>query len=214
MVEQIQKCVEKVIEEFTVGDYFREIYEAKKNYFENVGTVAEDDPDFENRMDLFMGWYLFDRPLNVEQLSPVQLYFRKNMETFPPGEKEIYKSLTETVHSVYELMKERTDGLLLRDVGSGDKLEVEERKMKLGFSKGDIFEARLIPLGKKYAFANGFCFHPKEAFKFIESQMKKVRTDDQAQRTKLLLKFGQMVLKHQKFPHIDAQYIYTLTPKF
>ena len=63
-------------------------------------------------------------------------------------------------------------------------------------------------------FRSGFCFHPKEAYKFIESQMKKIREDDSAQRTKLLLKLGQMKNKQYRFPHIDVQYIYTLTPKF
>lgn len=214
MSENFQKCIEVVTNEFTSGDYFREVYEAKKEYFDELGTISEDDPDFENQMDLFMGWYLFDRPLNKHELPPVILYFRKNQTTLPDAELETFRALTETRHSVFELLKQKSDGLYLRDVGNGKKFEVEETKFRAGFSKGDLFEARLIPNSGKYLFASGFCFHPKEATKFIESQMKKIREEDHAQRTKLLRKLGQMKNKHLRFPHIDVQYIYTMNPKF
>ena len=214
MIEKFQQCIDVITNEYTAGDYFREVYEAKKNYFENLGVIAEDDPDFENQMDVFMGWYLFDRPLEKHDLPPVYLYYRKNQARFSPEEDSVYKALTLSKHSIFELVKQKGNSLLLRDLSKGQKFEVQDMQFKAGFSKGDVFEARLVPEGKSYVFANGFCFHPKEAFKFIESQMKKIREDDVAQRTKLLLKLGQMKNKQHRFPHIDAQYIYTLTPKF
>ena len=73
MIEKYQTCVDVITNEYTAGDYFREVYEAKKNYFENLGVIAEDDPDFENQMDVFMGWYLFDRPLEKHDLPPVNI---------------------------------------------------------------------------------------------------------------------------------------------
>lgn len=214
MSEKFQKSIEAVTNEFTSGDYFREVYEAKKEYFEGLGTISEDDLDFENQMDVFMGWYLFDRPLSKHELPPVILYFRKHSAELSSNDALAFKSLTETRHSIYEVLKQKGSILYLRDIGSGDKFEVEETKFKAGFSRGDLFEARLIPDGDKFLFANGFCFHPKEAEKFIEAQMKKIRVEDSAQRTKLLLKLGMMKNKHTRFPHIDIQYIYTMTPKF
>jgi len=214
MIEKYQNCIDLITNEYTAGDYFREVYEAKKNYFENLGVIAEDDPDFENQMDVFMAWYLFDRPLEKHDLPPVFLYYRKNQSRFAPEEDAVHKALTLSKHSIFELVKQKGNSLMLRDLSNGHKFEVQDIQFKAGFSRGDVFEARLIPEGKVFVFANGFCFHPKEAFKFIESQMKKIREDDSAQRTKLLLKLGQMKNKQHRFPHIDAQYIYTLTPKF
>ncbi|HEY8280390.1 MAG TPA: hypothetical protein VIH99_12250 [Bdellovibrionota bacterium] len=214
MLEKYQKCLELITNEYTAGDYFREVYEAKKNYFESLGVIAEDDPDFENQMDVFMSWYLFDRPLEKHDLPPVYLYYRKNQPNFSPEEDALHKALTQAKHSIFELVKPKGNSLVLRDLSNGQKFEVQDMQFKAGFSKGDVFEARLIPEGKAFVFANGFCFHPKEAYKFIESQMKKIREDDSAQRTKLLLKLGQMKNKQHRFPHIDPEYIYTLTPKF
>jgi hypothetical protein len=214
MVEKFQKGIDFITNEYTAGDYFREVYEAKKNYFENLGVIAEDDPDFENQMDVFMGWYLFDRPLEKHDLPPIFLFYRKNQPRFSADEDIVYKALTQAKHSVFELVKQKSEVLILRDLSNGKKYDVQDSQFNAGFSKGDVFEARLVPDGKTYVFANGFCFHPKEAYKFIESQMKKIREDDTAQRTKLLLKLGQMKNKQHRFPHIDVQYIYTLTPKF
>lgn len=214
MVDKFQKCMDLITNEYTAGDYFREVYQAKKDYFESLGVISEDDSDYENQMDVFMGWYLFDRPLEKHDLPPAFLYYRKNSPTFSPEEEALFKALTETKHSIFELLKQKDSSLVVRDLSNKEKYDVKDLEFKAGFSKGDIFEARLVPEGKAYVFANGFCFHPKEAFKFIESQMKKIREDDTAQRTKLLLKLGHMKNKQRRFPHIDSQHIYTLTPKF
>jgi hypothetical protein len=214
MIDKFQACLDIVTNEYTAGDYFREVYDAKKSYFDNLGVISEDDSDFENQMDVFMGWYLFDRPLEKHDLPPIFLYYRKNQSRFTTAEDALYKALTLAKHSIFELAKQKGNALHLRDLSTGQTFEVQDVQFKAGFSKGDVFEARLVPEGKGFVFANGFCFHPKEAFKFIESQMKKIREDDGAQRTKLLLKLGQMKNKQHRFPHIDAQYIYTLTPKF
>ncbi len=214
MVDRYQTCLDLITNEYTAGDYYREVYQAKKDYFESLGVITEDDPDYENQMDVFMGWYLFDRPLEKHDLPPAYLYYRKNASTFSPEQEALFKALTLTKHSVFELLKHKDTSLVVRDLSNKEKYDVQDLQFKAGFSKGDIFEARLVPDDKAYVFANGFCFHPKEAFKFIESQMKKIREEDVAQRTKLLLKLGQMKNKHRRFPHIDVQYIYTLTPKF
>src|ERR1700730_7397963 len=103
MLEEYQKCVDVITEAYTAGDYFREVYEAKKNYFEHLGVIAEDDPDFENQMDVFMGWYLFDRPLDKHELPPVFLYYRKNQPGFTPEEDVRFMALTLSKHSVFEL---------------------------------------------------------------------------------------------------------------
>lgn len=214
MVDKYQQCLDLITNEFTAGEFYREVYEAKKDYFEALGAISEDDSDYENQMDVFMGWFIFDRPLDKHDLPPALLYYRKNAATFSPEQEVLFKALTLTKHSVFELLKQKDTSLVVRDLSNKEKYDVQDLQFRAGFSKGDVFEARLVPEGKAYVFANGFCFHPKEAFKFIESQMKKIREEDTAQRTKLLLKLGQMKNKQRRFPHIDVQYIYTLTPKF
>lgn len=214
-MQAYQECLELLITEFSTGEFYRELFEAKQEYFLESGVVSEDDPDFENQMDIFMGWYLFDRPLSEHDLPPVKLYFRRNRDNMNEEQLEKFTALTETIHSIFEVVKQRGDKLVLREYCTRKKMEVEDDRYNYGFSKGDVFEARIIPSGKKtYCFASGFCFHPQDSVKFIDSQIKKIRYQDLEQRNQLLLKLNQMKMKHLRYPHIDVSYIYTLNPKF
>lgn len=214
MVQEFQECFDILIEEFSTGEFYRELFTAKQEYFMESGVVSEDDPDFENQMDIFMGWYLFDRPLQEHDLSPVKLYYRRNRDTLEPKALEKFYALTETVHSIFEMLKQKGDTLILREYCTRKKFEINDERYNLGFSKGDVFEARLIPNGKQFCFAAGFCFHPRESIRFIDSQIKKIRYQDLEQRNQLLLKLNQMKMKHLRYPHIDVSHIYTLEPKF
>lgn len=214
MIEQVQKALEKVIELYTSGDYYREVYEAKQSYFENLGNASEDSQDFENQMDLFMSWYLFNRPLSKHALPPIFLFCRNELGAMEKSDRDVYTSLSEARHSIFEVIKIRDTKLTVRDLSNDEKCEVEEVQFRFGFSKGDLFEGRLIPQGKKFVFINGFCFHPKEVQKYIEQQMKKIRSGDAAQRSKIILHLSYMSKKHQRFPHISAEHIYSQTPVF
>lgn len=208
-----QACLNTIIEYFSTGDFYREIYNAKKEYFNIYGVINEDDPDYENKMDLFLGWYLFDRHLTGYDISPVLLYYRRNTLDLTPEERNRFKNLSDIVHSIFELVKMKGEVITVRDLGTRKKIQVADNRYNAGFSKGDIFEGRIVPTDEGFSFVGGFCFHPKETVKFIEKQMKKIRDDDNTQRSKLLLRFATMQQKHHRFPHIDLKFIYATEPK-
>jgi len=211
-----QKYLEPVIEEFTSGEYYQEVYNAKNEYFEKAGVVYEDDPEFEQRMCLFMDWYLFDRDLPEIDLPPMKYYFRKNKASFSDEELNIYKDLCSTVHSLFRLNRfgwgRKT--LVVRDLFSSKVYKVNDPEINRGFSRGDLFEARIVPFRGGYEFSRGFCFHPVEMRSFIMGEIKKVRFQDSSRQTKLLLQLSAMKLKHLRFNHIDIKHIYTFSSRF
>lgn len=212
----VQNNLDPVIEEFTTGEYYREVYQAKQEYFDKAGIVYEDDSEYEQRMSIFMDWYLFDRDLPGVDLSPMKLYFRKNKERLSNEELAIYRDFCTTVHSIFR-MKGRTlfgRHLKVEDLFSKKTYTVIETDINEGFARGDIFEARLIPFKGKYEFSKGFCFHPIEMENFILGEIKKVRFQDKARQTKLILQLSAMKLKQLRFPHIDVKHIYTFDSKF
>ena len=211
-----QKYLDPVIEEFTTGENYREVYNAKQEYFEKSGVVYEDDSEFEQRMSIFMDWYLFDRDLPGVDLPPMKLYFRKGKEKFSSEELGIYRDFCSTIHSVFRLKRFGffSKALVVQDLFSHKTHIVEPNELSGGFSRGDIFEARLILFRGKYEFSRGFCFHPREMRAFILGEVKKVRFQDKARQTKLVLQLAAMKLKHQRFPHIDVKHIYTLQSRF
>lgn len=212
----IQKYLDPVIEEFTTGEYYREVYAAKQEFFEKAGIVYEDDPEYDQRMSIFMDWYIFERDLPGVDLSPIKLFFRKNKENLGTEELTIYRDFCTTVHSIFRL-KGRAwfgGGLKVEDLFSKKSYVVTETDIHQGFARGDLFEARLVPFKGKYEFSKGFCFHPIEMEGFILGEIKKVRYQDKARQTKLILQLSAMKLRHLRFSHIDVKHIYSFDSKF
>jgi len=211
-----QKYLEPIIEEFTTGDYYREVYNAKQEYFEKAGVVYEDDAEFEQRMSIFMDWYLFDRDLPGVDLPPIKYYFRKNKEKFSNEELNIYRDFCSTIHSIFRMKRHTWNrkGLVVTDLFTNEAHTVTDLEINRGFARGDIFEARIIPFKGSFEFSRGFCFHPVEMESFILSEIKKVRFQDKSRHTKLILQLSAMKLKHLRFNHIDIRHIYTFESKF
>jgi hypothetical protein len=209
-----QKYLDPVIQMFTTGDYYKEVFNAKQEYFDRAGVVYEDDQEYENRMSTFMDWYIFDRELPGIDLPPIKFYFRKMKESFSADETKIYEDFCNTIHSIFYLNKIKNETLYLKDLFSKKSYEVKDFEMNKGFVNGDIFEARLIPLQGSYEFSRGFCFHPVEMEKFILGEIKKVRYQERSRQTKLILQLAAMKLKHARYQHINIKHIYTFEPKF
>ncbi|MCM2277711.1 MAG: hypothetical protein NDJ89_06515 [Oligoflexia bacterium] len=211
-----QKYLEPIIEEFTTGEYYREVYNAKQEYFEKSGVVYEDDGEFEQRMCIFMDWYLFDRDLPGVDLPPIKYYFRQNKDRFSSEELNIYRDFCSTIHSVFRLKRTTWsgNGFVVLDLFSNKTYTVTDAEITRGFTRGDIFEARIIPFKGSYEFSRGFCFHPAEMESFILAEIKKVRFQDKTRQTKLILQLAAMKLKHLRFQHIDIRHIYTFDSKF
>ena len=211
-----QKYLEPVIEEFSTGEYYREVYQAKQEYFDKAGIVYEDDLEFEQRMCIFMDWFIFDRDLPGVDLPPMKYYFRKNKDRFTNEELNIYRDFCSTIHSLFRLKRFTWNrkGLVIQDLFANKSYTVIDSEINKGFTRGDIFEARIIPFKGGYEFSKGFCFHPVEMESFILGEIKKVRFQDHSRQTKLILQLAAMKLKHLRFQHIDIGHIYSLNSKF
>jgi hypothetical protein len=216
MLEIMQQKLEPIIKEFTTGEFYPEVFRAKQEFFERAGTVYDDDVEFEQRMNLFMDWYLFDRDLPGVDLPPIRYYVRQHQSEFSPEDKQIFENLSTSIHSLF-LLKRMTwfgNNLVIQDLFSRKSYTVLDPKMKQAFSKGDIFEGRVFPSDGKWNFAQGFCFHPIEMRSFIVNEIKKIRFQERSRHLKLILQLAQMKLKHQRFAHIDVSHIYTFNSKF
>lgn len=209
-----EKFLEPVIFEFTTGDYYKEVYKAKQEYFEKAGVVHEDHPEFENRMCAFMDWYLFDRDIPNIDLPPMRLYYKRNFDRFTHDESDIYRDFCNTIHSIFELKSVKPGKIVFYDLFAKKKYTVTSNESSVGFTTGDIFEARIIPFKGAYEFSKGFCFHPAEVSSFILDEIKKIRYQEKSQHTKLIFNLAAMKLKHYRFQHIDIKHIYSNDTKF
>lgn len=208
-MNEYEKVLEQLIQIFTAGDFQKEALNAKREFFERAGIVDEESVNFEMRMSQFLDWYMFSRELSDVHLPPANYFYHKNIDAIPPDQREIYENLTKTYHSLFEFIKIRETDVVIRDLFSKKKLVIEESNVTAGFNQDEIFEARLIPRGKTWVFTRGFCFHPVEASKFIEKEIKQVRHLEQSHKEAIMLKLLKMRYKFEQYKHIRLEYIYS-----
>ncbi len=200
---------------FSVDRFQQDIEGAKKSFFEVAGIMDESRPDFEVKMSQFVDWFLYSRSLYEENKRPIELIFDVNDYTIEEDLKEHYQNLLAIRHSLFEFLKLSKNDLYIKDIFSGYKHIIKDSPITVGFNKGELFEARLIPHKDSFIFSSAFCFHPPGATKYILKQvkllnkMKKISVEEkQLKKDELMLKFFQMKNKFDHYQHVAIEKIY------
>jgi hypothetical protein len=211
---KLQDYLDKVLDTYSKGEYYDEVKRAKAEFFSRAGQVAEGSDKFEAQMNAFLDWYLYDRPLEKSQICPAKMFMFDHLDKVDTNDHVIYHDLTKSIHSLFELLKVRGGDVFVKDLFTGEKYIVEDSEINAGFTKGDIFEGRLIKFRDKLVFGNSFVFHPKECRSFIVKEIKKVRSLESKQHLKLMHRLAMMRNKAEQYSHIDVKHIYTESPLF
>lgn len=206
------KCYDLVLDEFSQGKYRDELGYAKEEFFIQSGVVHEDNSLYEERINAFLDWYLFERQLIDEDLPPVILYYKRHKDEFSAEEEEVFRGFTETVHALFLVKNTENKKIFLKDLFTNKKYMVFDSYVEPILNKGDIFESRLIPFKGCYIFSRGFCFHPSETKSYILSEIKKIRNMGTEQHTAFMMRLALMRLKVEEYPHVDIKDIYNHSP--
>ncbi len=147
-----------------------DVLRAKADYFAHTGEVFEDDRSFESRMASFLEYYLFDWVLPAEGITSAQLFLDQALAAASPLEGEAMLGFVRTLHSLFEVVELTAAGVHVRDLFTNKVYEVHERRTLAGLGRGDLLEARLVPLGARRLFSQSFCYHPKGAKTQVETE--------------------------------------------
>jgi len=208
MTTLFDEYLNRVTDEFASRNNISELKTGRKEFFDTIGTVHEEDPFFETYMTAFLDWYIFDRDFSGKDLPPIRLFYRNHFKELSDEEKKIYNDFTKFRHSLFYVKKIRKDLLALQDLYNDDILKIESHLVVSGFKEGDIFDAILVPFKGEWHFTKSFCFHPTEAGKFIFKEMKKIKHMEQKILMRTILKFKKLRLKLERYPHVSARQIY------
>lgn len=212
-VELVDSAIDRCVSFFTSENYKRELLDAKKEFFEQAGIVDDEGLQFEHRMAQFLDWYIFSRELTSYNLPPVKLLLEENLLDLSEKELPLYEALAGIRHSVFEFIKVRGNDVYIKDLFERKKIVLKNSSIFVGFNPDELFEARVVPLGKNNIFTKGFCFHPSQARKFILGEIKKIRFLESEQHEALMLRLMKMRYKMDQYKHIKLEFIYTNDPK-
>jgi hypothetical protein len=208
----LEPYISEILEAYGRGAYYDEIKRAKEHYFTRAFKVAEGSNSYESELNLFFDWFIFERNLEREELTPIRLFAKEAIKDFAEEKKKMFLALGNSFSSVFELLKIKDDEAVIKDFFDKETYVIEEIENPKIFQKGDIFQARLVPLGDKIIFSTAFLFHPKEAKAYLKKEIKKIKDLKGEHKKELMLRLALMKHRSEQYPHIDVSHIYSETP--
>jgi hypothetical protein len=207
------ELIDKILNHFA-GDKFKdEIRMAKSQFFDNAGILDEKSPNFELRMNQFFDWYFFTRDLVGLGQTPLDSYHIARELRFTPEDLALIEDLKGHRHGLFEFVKIKGADVHIKDLLRNEKMVVKQCPWIYGFESDEIFEARLVPYKNAdestWIFTKGFCFHPKEARKFILSEVKRHRKDPDLNPEEMMLRLVRMRYKFERYRHVKVDIIYS-----
>lgn len=207
-MSEYEKIIGKILNHF-VGESFKdELALAKKEFFENAGTLDEHSNHYESRMAQFYDWYFFTRELVGYKQTPLESCHLIRELRFTDEEMKVVEILKQQRHSLFEVIKIKDGDVHIKDLLANEKLVVKASPYVFGFDPDEIFEVRLIPQGDSFIFTRGFCFHPKSVKKFILNEVKEHRKDRDLDPDLLMLRLIKMRYKFEQYKHVKPELIY------
>jgi hypothetical protein len=208
-MNDFEKLIEKILNYFVSDVIKDELLMAKKEFFENAGTLDENSDHYDSRMAQFYDWYFFTRELRGYGQTPLDACQLVRDLRFSEEEIITLDRLRNHRHSLFEFIKIKNGDVHIRDLLENKKLIVKQSSYIFGFDPDEIFEARLIPQGDSFIFTKGFCFHPESAKKFILNEVKRHRKDPDLDPDVLMLRLIKMRYKFEQYKHVKPEMIYS-----
>ena len=175
--------------------------------------MHEDSTHFLERINLFLDWYVFDRYLDNDDLTPLEFYWEKYVSSFSEEEKMIFEGMKKFVSSIFLVKSVSRERVKVKDLFSGKSYDVSDNYVINLVNKGDVFQGRLIPLNDKNVFSKGFCFHPQETIGYIKSEIRKIKNMGHVYHTAFMARLAFMKLKTEEYSHVSVEHIYSEKPK-
>ena len=199
-----------------------ELVRAKEEYFAQTGgEVHADDRCYEQRMQAFFNWLLFDRR-QADGSTPVERFLREKGAELPGKDKDILLGCTQSRLSLYEYRATR-GGLFsrpgkgqvrVRDTLTGEDYDVTERRQMHGLDVGDLFEARLVPVDRTWHFSTSFTYHPREVYPVIRKEIKRRKKAGEVDARAFVWELERMGLQHERFRNVSITAIYNFETPF
>jgi hypothetical protein len=206
MSEELEPVLRRLHEFLARPEFAQELNRAKAGYFEQVGAPKDGEPFVELRLASFIEWFLFERTLDRRRQTPIELYLSRHGRELTEKERELCRTLTQTLHRLFQVKKIKNGVAVLRDLIDRKKYK-SVRHLPKNLHAGDMAELRLVPLGKEYVVTEAYCYHPSEAHRFILEEAKRARKNGD-DPIGLMRRLMAMSTKWERYPRMKVSEIY------
>jgi hypothetical protein len=202
----IYRLIDRLAERYSAGEHKLEAMRAREEYFDRAGKVFDDDVElFEGRMAAFLEWYVIDRPFR--QGPPPVVRVLDEDGALGPDERRVMSQLAASHRTLFELHAVADHELDVEDLLGGARFHVIERRKTIGFSPGDVFEARVVWDGQAVVFGRTFLFHPPDAREVVLDWVERAVERGMA-REEILFHLSRNHIRWHRLGHLGAAKIY------
>jgi len=205
MSEIVLEHIERALVEYTSGDHYQTMVDAKKEYFSLTGQIFEEDEDFESRMSSFNDWYVLQyQQANLEKTC-IENYLNHH-----EVEESILKSLQSMNHSLFEYTGTNfRKQYVLKDILHDKKVILPSDHTSLPLLKNDLFLGRVLEFAGSNILMSGLCILPKDAKSILKKESKIIRKNpEERSELEFLLQVEAFKTKWSHYSHVDIKKIF------
>jgi hypothetical protein len=207
--ETLQNSLQKLIGHYTSEEFKEELALAKKEFFDNTGSLDVSKPYFNLRMHQFYEWYFLTRPMKSYMQTPLVVCDQHRDLRLTEDDLQAIQVLKTNQHSFFEFIKTKDEFITVKDLFTMKKMDVYQSNFVFGFDQKEYFQTRVVEMNNHYYFLKSFCFHPESAQKFILEQIKLHQKNPDLSKEDLLLRLNKMRYKFEQYKHVKPELIYT-----
>lgn len=206
MIEEIRRHYHLALIEYTSGEHYETLLEAKEEYFILTGKLLEEDDDYEARMNGFNDWYLLHFVSRKAIRTPIKNYIIKYSV-----DAAVAQALQNVNHSLFEYLGEDSHKhIVILDAIAHKKYMISDAHLMPTFIKGDMFVGRLVTAQGHYYLLDGQTVLPKDVKNLLRKEAKRIgQFDDPHQELSFLITLESLKTRWKRYGHIDAEKIFS-----
>jgi hypothetical protein len=187
--------------------YAAELVPGRLEYLRQTGEVFTEDRSFDLRMQGFLDWFVFDRPLASNGDPPVRIY--PTAAGLDEARSTEFRLLGRTVHGLFEVVSQRSQGLTLLNLLTEARYRVPLPGRVEGFDHADFFEGRLVPYQGSYHLSPAFIFHPRDIRSLVLYELERQRHERSLQSVQeVIFTLSRMATKAEHYRNVKIEAIY------
>jgi hypothetical protein len=193
----------------TGDEHAVEVRKARREFQDLTGKLEEDQPWFEQRMSLFLEWYVLDR-LGPSGLTPAERFLAEEKPHLDEHESEIFEGMTATQRSLFRIDGWDAGRIDLTDMIGGGSWSVHQEQPMIGLMKGDLIDARIVPFRDELFLGRGMVFHPRAAVDQIVELLEAAHAAGKLSFDLVNL-LASLRLRFEQYRHVKVRHIYRLS---
>ena len=201
----IKETLDNLIKIATSDLFSENILEARNEYKIKTGNVYEDDKSYESKMALFLDWYIFSRIDLKSKKTTLEKIIERDKEILSTNILKAFEGFTKSIHGIFMAKKIKDHSAQVINLFDKKKYEVVEPIQKFYFQKKEIFEGRLLSFNHIYYFTGNYCFHPKDSYKYIQQEVKKIYSKKKVDEKELKSKTSKLIIDNKNLQKIIKQ---------